>query len=454
MPSIPQNADTKFILLNVSTAAGAPVFHNRKLRLSRSGTIFHSEKLKMEKGIYLVTGVVAVDADDSARYAAPKSGTAKSGTVHQPLSQAVSVNKQGITTVFTELSKIESNDLPSDFGYTNAEFGWQESMEVTIKFQVTVGRALYDSMPGLLKVSASDPGRPVWNREIALQKGVTTIRVPLHATHYQFEAREWNSQGQTSFTRSTITPGMQVLIAAYRAPKRLLAETVYTEQAGGYVPESRTTFHYNSTGRLAEILNYQRSIQVSGLPLTHVYRFVYADGRLDTIRRQDPQNQLTGLTAFTYTGGKISSIHSSSYGQETRVTVQYGQTGDTGKIELDYLFSNGKSMTYRIVTMNGNKIADHAQSATGGGETGRYEYDHYINPRHQLGWPDPYFSDYSKNNLLREHKSYTGNIPSVIPYKTEYRYDTDGYPVEVYTSYMGYTSRQHLYRTRKSYSYQ
>ena len=111
-------------------------------------------------------------------------------------------------------------------------------------------------------------------------------------------------------------------------------------------------------------------------------------------------------------------------------------------------------MTYKIFTRNGNKISDQAMSSTGGGESGTYEYDSNINPKHQLGWPDLYFSNYSKNNLMSEQKGYGGSIPQVKPYKFEYTYDADGYPTEALISYKGYTSGQHLYNIKTVYSYQ
>jgi hypothetical protein len=99
-------------------------------------------------------------------------------------------------------------------------------------------------------------------------------------------------------------------------------------------------------------------------------------------------------------------------------------------------------------------VADFAQTSTGGTESGVYEYDDHINPKHQLGWQDLYFTNESRNNLVKEQKNYGGSIPSVVPYRFEYVYDADGYPTAVYISYRGYTSKEHRYRIKKEYIYQ
>jgi hypothetical protein len=147
-------------------------------------------------------------------------------------------------------------------------------------------------------------------------------------------------------------------------------------------------------------------------------------------------------------------MYNKSYDQETGAAVEYNQLEVYQNIKADYLFSNGNSMTYTIKYLDGNKISDQAISSTGGGESGIYEYDENINPRHQLGYADLYFTNSSKNNLKNEQKSYGGAIPQVVPYKFEYTYNADGYPSEVFISYKGFTSQQHLYRTKKVFRYQ
>jgi hypothetical protein len=102
---------------------------------------------------------------------------------------------------------------------------------------------------------------------------------------------------------------------------------------------------------------------------------------------------------------------------------------------------------------DGNKVSDQAISSTGAAESGVYAYDDYVNPFHQLGWPDLFLSNSSKNNRIGEQKNYAGAIPQSVPYKFEYTYDADGYPSFVYISYKGFSSQQHILRIKKVFIY-
>jgi hypothetical protein len=443
-----------YALISIENKAGQPVFSNKKFTLDYIQGIYKTDKIKLNKGEFRISKFIVLNAADTAIYATPVANTTKAGEVTNPLSFPVVLNQYGINMASIQVVRVILSDSPANFGYTISDFGFQPTIDVKIKLKINVGTVIYDSLPGRLMIDATNNAGEHWIREIEINRGITAIRIPDDYSNYKFEINKWNVVAQRQYNRMEIQAGMVVQLDAARQPRRLVEERIYIENSAGLIPDSRNEYYYNGAGKLSEIKNYQKSLQVSGLPLTFVYKFRYRGQELDSINRFAANNSSTGFTAFTYAGGKISNMHNKSYDQQTGAAVEYSTSGNNEVIEVDYLFSNGNSMNYKIFTRNGNRISDQAQSSTGGREGGSYEYDDNINPKHQLGYHDLFFTNYSKNNLTREQKGYAGAIPQAVPYKFEYTYNTDGYPSEAYVSYKGFSSQQHLYRIKRVYIYQ
>jgi hypothetical protein len=70
-----------------------------------------------------------------------------------------------------------------------------------------------------------------------------------------------------------------------------------------------------------------------------------------------------------------------------------------------------------------------------------------------MNMPDIFLSNISKNNLISQQKSYSGSIPSGVPYKFEYTYDGEGYPTELIKSFKSYPTDEHLYKIKTVYHY-
>jgi len=443
-----------YALLSIENKSGMAVVTNKKVTLDYIQGVYKTDKIALAKGEYSLSKFIVLKSSDTAAYATPRTNSPKAAQVTSPLSFSFLVAQKGINNSSVEVLKIAETDAAASFGYTAEDFGFQAHLNLNVKLKIRVGHVIYDSLPGKLKIDAVNGTENHWSREIDLKKGFSPVSVPEQYSTFTFEISKWNIVAKKVFSRSALQTGMMIELEAIRQPKRLVEEKSFIENSSGLVPDSRTEYFYNGVNRLSEIKNYQKSIQVSGLPLTNIYKFSYNGTILDSIKRFAADNSSTGYTAFTYNANRIANIHNRSYDQETGAAIEYLSAGDNEVINADYLFSNGNTMNYKIFFRDGNKISDQAQSSTGAGETGTYEYDENINPKHQLGWPDLYFSNASKNNITREQKGYGGGFPSAIPYKFEYTYDNDGYPAEVFISYKGYTSQQHLYRIRKVYIYQ
>jgi hypothetical protein len=442
-----------YALLSIEDKTGQPIVTNKKVTLDYIQGVYKTDKVELAKGEFNLTKFIVVNAADTALYAVPKANTPKAAGVSKPLSIDLSIASAGINAAEVQALKIAETDQPASYGYTTDDFGYHAYISLNVTLKINVGLVAYDSLPGKLKISATGDNGSQWIREIDMQRGITSIKVPEQYSTYQFEVEKWNTVARKTLNRTGLEH-MVINLEASRQPKRLVEEKVFIENSAATVPDSRTEFYYSGTNKLTEIRNYQKQVQQSGLVLTNVYKFRYEGDLLDSINRFNRLNNSTGYTAFFYNFGKIASISNLSYDQHTGVSFEYMAAGQNETISGDYIFHNGNTMFYRFITRNGNRVSEQALTSTGGSESGVYEYDDNINPKHQLGWEDIFFTNYSKNNKMKEQKGYGGSYPSVVPYKFEYIYDNDGYPVEEYVSYKGYTSQQHTYRIKKVYTYQ
>ena len=70
-----------------------------------------------------------------------------------------------------------------------------------------------------------------------------------------------------------------------------------------------------------------------------------------------------------------------------------------------------------------------------------------------MGWHNLFLSNNSKNNLVRQYKTYYGSYPVAVAYEFNYKYDADGYPIELIRHYRSYVTNQFLYTTKTVFSY-
>ncbi|TWI85501.1 hypothetical protein IQ13_0664 [Lacibacter cauensis] len=452
---IPSSQGGMYAILSITNENGDSIITNRKVAITTSNQQYISEKIKLEKKSYKLSKLIVVKSTDTALFATPQAQSAKAVLVNATLPLPVSITAKGTNPLTVSVLPVIQSESPILFGYTGTDFGFEAFLTLKTHLQVTVGAVVYDSLPGTLKLEAVKANGERWLREINLRQGLTNVQVPQEYASYTFSINKWNTSIQKQYTRAALNDNMLITFSSSRPAKRLMEESVFIDNAYAVTAESRSEYVYNQHNKLQTIRYYQKSLQVSGLPLTFVYQFHYSQmDAWDTVYRYDAVQALTGYTAMTRTNGEIRSIYNKSYDQQTGAAVNYGTANGDKEIRVDYLFSNNNSMLYTMKIVNGNRVEDRAQSSTGGAEAGSYAYDVFINPYHQLGYDDLYFSNISKNNLLVTSKNYAGAIPSNIPYKYEYVYDADGYPAEAYISYKGYSSQQHLFRIKKVFRYQ
>ncbi len=94
-----------------------------ELELSLFNTTYLSEPLMLNIGDYSLEEFIVCDDNDSVIYLSPKTGSDKADLVSQPLPLIFTVLKDSTTQIIPEVVRVDINDTPEDFGYT--EFGFE-----------------------------------------------------------------------------------------------------------------------------------------------------------------------------------------------------------------------------------------------------------------------------------------------------------------------------------------
>ena len=330
----------------------------------------------------------------------------------------------------------------------------QTQFAVSLKAFVEVGSVMYDSIPANITVTSWDSANIAYTQELDLEPGANQVKLEKKYPKFRFRLHTWGVDKTMDYTREQLQEGLPVVIGGKREPKTLRGESTWLLIQGEYRIQSRIDYHYNGNGSLNTIDYHQKKPQSADLLHYWTDHFYYNGSQVTRITRHDENNKPVIFTDFTYTGsGFLLNIEQDSYGNKTYAYVQQGADTEHEIVEVDFLFDNGQAMTSSMKFKNGNKVSETATSSTGAGEGGTFQYDHHINPYHQLNWPDMYFRNSSKNNPLTVDKGYSGAIPSVVIYKTVYTYDNDGYPMQVIKSYKSGGTGEHLYDRKTLYFY-
>jgi hypothetical protein len=247
--------------------------------------------------------------------------------------------------------------------------------------------------------------------------------------------------------------GTLYVLGGRKEAKKLKSELTYKLVNGQYVGDSKTDYIYNGTGRIDRIehFGYRSHQQV----LLMADQFEYRDGRVYQINRFDAQKGgILRSTNFQYDNqGKVVAMEQTEGGVTTKAKVTYHYGINPGA-QVQYTYSNTTVTTnYYLAFGNGNVTSGSSVSSNDNTATGQYEYDTEINPYAHMGWPDLFFSRFSRNNLKAQQKTYYGAYPAEEPYSFKYTYDNDGYPKELVRDYKHYFSTERLYTTKTVYTY-
>jgi len=209
---------------------------------------------------------------------------------------------------------------------------------------------------------------------------------------------------------------------------RLISVTTYVEQATGFEQSDLTTYTYSNQGRLESSLRSlynpatQEFIPYSRTAFTHD-----SQGRMVLTEATIINTNVDESVLYRYRAdGTLSSMHFDS-DVSADVAVSY-LPGDT--LQAGYLFSTGRSFTYRAFMKGGNPIYEKSLNASNKiTDESINTFDDHVNPYSLLGYMDLFFNNYSKNNPLTAATQFYEGSEEATPESYEYTYNDTGLPV-------------------------
>lgn len=452
-----------FAMVSVFNDQNQAVINNKKLSIDHQGKFF-TQKIALPAGTYQVRKFLLISGTNQVLFATPLANSPKASLVKAPLPFRQLLPQPALTIWPVEVLPVNKGDKAEEFGYPAGTF--QEDNEspvelpaakvIRLRTAIRIGTILYDSIPSSLTYRTWDSLQQLQTRIIHLPAGTQLLKLDSTAVKHELTVSKWGREYKLMLDYDTVQSGNLYLMGEDKAPKLLKTEYVYRLVNGKYVAETKTDFTYGGSNRLEKISYYKK--RPDNKPyLAMVDEFRYSNNELDRISRYDEQNNPIGQTAFSYDpAGLIKAIVDNQSGVETAVSVSSFNNEQESRTEvaMAYRYSNSAiTMDYYKRYVNGNLVGDNSSTSNHSTENGDYEYDQQINPYVHMGWPNLFLSNSSRNNMVLSRKTYYGNYPLVVEYGHTYKYDGEGYPVELVKKFKSYLTGEYLYTTRTVYLY-
>lgn len=432
-----------------------PVMQNKPIKIGKIGPQayqWRSQEIILDKGTYSMTQLV-VKKENKALYATPLSTSRLAQNIEIGLPQQQALTN--VATVFRPQLLITDETVgPEDFGYSKGAFQ-RNGILVNVQAAITIGGVVYDAP--VLKfnlVSTFSNGETV-TRTIERSSLEEEIRFSEKAIKFEVSGNIWNTPVKKVVTREEVEGENLIILEGQKNRKWLQQEETFLEVMGNWQKQSLTLYQQRTDGQLKEVNYYQKKPQSQDLQYIFTDKGVYQGSTLIGVDRIDPSEKRVGETRYELDGnGQVTHIIQNMYDMLTTSVIENGTSTEGSVTDVYMVLHNGHTVHYAATFSGGNKVSYTAATSTGGQEGGRFQYDQMINPRftNKL-FPDMHLSHVSKNNVVGRNVGYTGAIPSSIPYKYEYEYNEDGYPVVLYTYYKSYQDNSVMYRMKTVYTY-
>ncbi len=452
-----------FALVSVVNEKNDTVLANRKLAISFDGK-FKTPELQLPLGNYRVTQMLIVNAGNQVRFATPVANSVKAALVISPLPVSFILPQPVVKAVAIEVLNVTSTDTPESFGYPAGLFNKAPNQpgddntasKIKLKLAMKVGEIDYDDMPGTVLYFAWDENQQRSGNYIPLAGGINELELSGTARRHQFLLTKWGQTYELNVLKKEVKADSVYILGGVKQAKKLLSELTYKLVGNNYVAESKNTYSYNRDGKLAGVDYYLKKADNSPY-LAMKDQFQYSNSKLEKIIRLDEKNNESGSTSFSYNAyGKVNGIVELADNIRTTASVSYNHSPETGLTEVgfEYVYShNNILMRYHQRYYQGNLLSDNSNTSHHNTETGQYSHDNNINPYAHMGWFNLFLSNQSKNNLIRQSKAYQNSYPVALAYDFHYKYDADGYPIELIRHYKSYINNQFLYTTKTVFNY-
>lgn len=142
-------SDIHSILVSVKDNSGNLVYEKHKITLFQMGAGYLSEAIALKPGAYTLTEFLVVNDNNQVTYATPLENSDLAHLVNDPLPKSFSITKDAVTTIATEVIKVDASNANS-FGYASFSLG------IIDTFSFLTGVFAFDQQAGALKLVTSN----------------------------------------------------------------------------------------------------------------------------------------------------------------------------------------------------------------------------------------------------------------------------------------------------------
>lgn len=459
LPGLPKVAIANlFAEISITDSRNVEIVSKKKVTLQFNGE-FQTEKLELPAGQYQLNRFLLITGTDSVVFATPFRNSVKSAGVVHPLVHTFEAKTHN-QFIPLEVLAVGKTDSAESFGYPAGSFGNRNpgntENKIQIRTAITIGNIVYDSIRSSLMLRSWNDRQEIKTAFLSMAEGINTITLDPLAVKYELTISKWGRDYQLILDKKDIRSDSVYVFGESRAPKLLSSEITSRLVNNNYVAESKTAYKYSGNKQLEHITYYRK--RSDGSPYIYQQDDVkYRDGNVEQVSTTDENGQISASVLYTYDQqGAVSGFTQQANGMTTTGEVSYFFLNETFEKEvlIRYQYSNGNpAVEYYQRFLRGNIFSDNSRSVNGSTENCTYDYDQQINPYIHLGLPNIYLSNQSKNNITRQYKEYYGNYPEFVVYEFNYKYDQDGYPIELIRKYRSYKNNTHAFTTKTVFLY-
>lgn len=333
-----------------------------------------------------------------------------------------------------------------------------QTTPLRVKVAIKIGAVLYDSIPATLHITSFDSAGIATTQMMELAAGTNTLALSAKAAKYTLRMTKWGLSDEITLTRAELATKGVIQLGASKAARLLKSEANFYVTSGGTRPKDLTEYRYDRAGRLIRVIYHEQRLDFNQMDFLWVDKYVYEGDKLDRIERYDAKVDTSivpaSFTAFNYDAqGRIAEMYQNGV-RETAVQIAYSKENQFDMANLYYYIKEGSGtseMRTYLKYLGGNKVEEFGRSYSGT-ERGTFQYDFNINPFAHMNLVDLYLSHTSKNNVVDISRS-SGVLGSNDPYKFEYMYDMEGYPVQLIRSYKASGTGEHRYAVQTMFTY-
>jgi hypothetical protein len=430
LPGTPNGTIDLSAIVTIADINNQSMVTNKILPLSYENG-YRTETIELPKGNYKLTKLIIINTAGIAHYAAPMVNSAKAVLVQKPLAMSIAVTDP--ITIPVEVLRIEATDSPESFGYPAGAFTGPSdarNFKISLRAAIKVGGILYDSIPSAFSIKLWDENGILHQKDTILPAGTNQLELPKSYTKYGFQMRKWGLTVDMTLLKNEVDESNIYILGGTMAAKKLKLATEYAFINGAFELKEKKLFDYDNEGRVKEVKYYTRSPYQAELKHTSTDLYYYIDNGVKVYHVDLNNGNTEPYNFLTFSVNSEGKRNRAEFNWITE-HLTYENVYNNGGITMYFIAPDGtRTGSKTELNFKGGNCIEQKWVSPASVYSYRYGYDLNINPYVHMKWPDLYFENESKNNMLQKTTVDANGIEKLAGTFIN-SYDSDGFLTEV-----------------------